>query len=112
MDYYTAHSTWTRKGYHKSANWQHVGQETIAADTHRELIDKLKDKYGKSWNHKKPIYRDRPNAEPVRCGWVVGFRVEDQDRSARDGVYRCLEQDWITFSEDTSSPITGKALRL
>ena len=103
---FTAHITWTRKGYHKSQHWQRVGGETVHADSRDELVQELIEKYGAGpWKRKRPMYRDRLNGTSYKCGYVVGFRVVDQDRSAADGCYRCLEQDWISFTEDHSKPV-------
>ena len=102
---YTAHITLTRKGYERGAQWMQVNRETLYAETLTELKQDLKSRYGKSWKNKRPTYRDKKDGTTVRSGWVVGFREEQQDRSAVDGVYRCIGQDWVCITEDHSRPL-------
>ena len=89
---YTAHATPTIKGYHPSAQWARYGTTTIArAATLHELIQKLAQHYGKSWRHKKPMYRDTAHGT-VRSGWVVGMRMSE-------GGEHWLQQDWVFITE-------------
>lgn len=113
---FKAHVTVTTKGYQRGAQWTNHGCiYTETAETFKELIEKLKDRYrwsgsGKSaWKNKRPMYQDKKSGGTVRAGWIVGFRAEDQDRSAPDGIYRHLQQDWISFTEENSKTLEWKA---
>ncbi len=101
---YVAYISITTKSYARGAQWYRVHEDKETADTLPELKKKLQSRYGKSWKHKKPMYCDT-KTNTVRTGWIVGFRAEDQDRSAPDGTYRYLEQDWVSIRQETSSRI-------
>lgn len=95
---YTAHITMTGKGYHPKDRWSTFHEEKVTAWTLAELKDKLKERYGKSWTHKRPMYRDKTDGSTVRCGWVVGFRTYSYE-SSQGPRHACLQQDWISLSE-------------
>lgn len=63
----------------------------------------IADRYRKS--KRAPMYRDGKDGGAVKVGYVIGYRGEEQDRSATSGVYHYLGQDWIEFANvETSTP--------
>ena len=85
----------TMKGYHPSSQWTSYNDAVITrAETHKELLEKLRAFYGKAWNHKRPMYCDKKDGSKVRTGWVVGFRVDN-------GLgEKYLQQDWVSVVEE------------
>ena len=100
---YTAHITMTGKGYHPKDRWSTFHEEKITAWTLESLKEKLKERYGKSWKHKRPMYCDKKDGSTVRCGWVVGFHNADLSHAPVD---KWIQQDWISLSE--CNPIEWK----
>jgi hypothetical protein len=84
--------TSTSKGYHPSSEWQRFDEHTHYVADAEELKEWLAEHYGKCKH--VPMFRDKKNGPPVRCGYVYGFR-------AGDAITRWLQQDWVSFYEIT-----------
>ena len=90
---YQAIATPTVRGYHPSSKWARYQDTRIAqADTLSDLKKKLASHYGKSWNNKRPMYRDMKDGSVKRTGWVIGMRVVE-------GGDKWLQQDWVSIVE-------------
>ena len=95
---YQANITVTYRGYHPTAEWTRGENEQVQAETLAELKTELIKRYGRSWRHKRPMYRDRKNGPPVQTGWVVGRRMQDID-------WKYLQQDWISITEEKEAAV-------
>ena len=92
---FEAYATPTVKGYHPSSEWSRYQDVKIATgETLPDLKKKLANHYGKSWNNKRPVYRDMKDGSVKRTGWVVGMRMAE-------GRDKWLQQDWVSIVEIT-----------
>ena len=92
---FEAYATPTVKGYHPSSEWSRYQDVKIATgETLPDLKKKLANHYGKSWNNKRPVYRDMKDGSVERTGWVVGMRMAE-------GRDKWLQQDWVSIVEIT-----------
>ena len=90
---FEAYATPTVKGYHPSDEWSRYPDVKIATGkTLPELKKKLASHYGKSWNNKRPMYRDMKDGSVKRTGWVIGMRMVE-------GGDKWLQQDWVSIVE-------------
>ena len=90
---FEAYATPTVKGYHPSNRWSRYPDVKIATgETLPELKKKLASHYGKSWNNKRPMYRDMKDGSVKRTGWVIGMRMAE-------GRDKWLQQDWVSIVE-------------
>lgn len=86
----------TGKGYSPTAQWSRFGNDKVHASSLKELKEKLSERYGKSWKHRRPMYRDKADGSTVRAGYIVGFRADD---TGRFPVAKWIQQDWVSFTE-------------
>lgn len=93
---YTAHITMTGKGYSSKEEWSVFAEDIVSAVTLTALTTKLVERYGKSWKHKKPMYRDTKDRGTIKIGWVIGFHAADWSHSP---VTRWRQQDWVSITE-------------
>jgi outer membrane receptor for ferrienterochelin and colicin len=93
---FEAHIIMTEKSYSPKAQFSCFGEDKIHAMSLTELKQELAKRYGASWKHKVPMYRDKQDGSTVRCGWVVGFRASDWSHSP---VQKWLQQDWVSIRE-------------
>ena len=92
---FEAYATPTVKGYHPSSEWSRYQDVKIATgETLPDLKKKLANHYGKSWNNKRPVYRDMKDGSVKRTGWVIGMRMAE-------GRDKWLQQDWVSIVEIT-----------
>ena len=90
---FEAYATPTVKGYHPSSEWSRYQDVKIATgETLPDLKKKLANHYGKSWNNKRPVYRDMKDGSVKRTGWVIGMRMAE-------GRDKWLQQDWVSIVE-------------
>ena len=93
---YTAQIVMTGKGYHPREKFSGFGEDQVSAPTLKELKERLAERYGNSWKHKVPMYRDKTDGSTVRVGWLVGFRASDWSHSP---VSKWIQQDWVSIRE-------------
>ena len=72
------------------------GEDKVYAKTMKEMRRLLAERYGKSWKHRSPVYRDKVDGSVIHIGYVVGYRNADYSHAPVEWWY---QQDWISFKE-------------
>lgn len=88
------HITCTSKGYAPSERWTQFDRQRKAFADMKAAMAWIKENYGNA--KRRAMYRDRDNAKPMKCGYVIGFRNADWSHVP---VSKWLQQDWIEFRE-------------
>ena len=103
---YSVKITCTAKGYSPKDEWRTFDHSRHFFDTLDEAREFVRDRYGNKRG--APIYMDTKSRGTVRCGTVYGSREMDGDRSARDGWYRYMRRDWVSFERVISRPTENR----
>lgn len=80
-------------GHGDGDQWTRFDERTHYVADDAALKEWLRETYGTC--KRAPMFRDKKDGPPVRCGYVFGFRNADYSHSP---VQRWLQQDWVTFN--------------
>lgn len=103
---YSIKITSTAKGYAPKDEWSTFDVSRHFFDTLDEAREFVRDRY--AGKRGRPIYMDTKSRGTIQCGYIFSSREEDQDRSAADGVYRYMRQDWVSFERVISHPTENR----
>ena len=94
--------TW--KSYSPRAVWSRYENEAHNFETMADAKAWVKENVPPG--RRAPMYVDTRSRGTIKCGYIVGFRVNDYD--AHGNRVKHLEQWWISFSEIVRHPSEGK----